>query len=46
MISVIGLSDIAVIDTNDGLLVCNLSQTGKVKELFTKLEKEKPEYVD
>lgn len=46
LISIIGLSDIAVIDTKDGLLVCNLSETGKVKELFTKLEKEKPEYVD
>src|SRR5581483_11011629 len=46
LISVIGLSDIAVIDTNEGLLVCKLNQTGKVKELFTKLEKEKPEFVD
>lgn len=46
VISVIGLSDIAVVDTADGLLVCNLSQTGKVKELFTKLEKENPEFVE
>lgn len=46
LISIIGLSNIAVIDTKDGLLVCDLSQTGKVKDLFTKLEKEKPQYVD
>jgi mannose-1-phosphate guanylyltransferase len=46
MISVIGLSNIAVIDTADGLLVCDLNKTAQVKDLFTTLEKEKPEYVE
>lgn len=46
VITVIGLSDIAVIDTTDGLLVCSLGMTGKVKELFAKLEKENSKYVD
>jgi mannose-1-phosphate guanylyltransferase len=46
MISIIGLSDIAVIDTPDGLLVSKLNQTGKVKDLFAKLEKESPEYIE
>lgn len=45
-IAVIGLSNVAVIDTDDGLLVADLSATPKVKELFTKLEKEKPQYVE
>ena len=46
VIGVIGLSNVAVVDTQDGLLVANLPDTGKVKELFTDLEKEKPEFVD
>src|SRR5258708_2673705 len=43
LISVIGISNVAVIDTEDALLVCNLDKTADVKELFGKLEKEKPE---
>lgn len=39
MIAVIGLSDVAVIDTTDGLLVCNLNMTGKVKELLQNLRR-------
>ncbi len=46
MIGVVGLSDVIVIDTHDGLLVCKLSESQKVKTLYEKLEKEKPEYVE
>ncbi len=46
MISIIGLNNVAVIDTANGLLVCDLNKTAQVKELFGKLEKEKPEYVE
>jgi len=46
MISVIGLSDIAVLDTSDGLLVCKLDKTQKVKDLYKKLEHYYPEYVE
>lgn len=45
-IGIIGLSNIAVIDTVDGLLVTSLDKTSKTKDLFGILEKEKPEYVD
>lgn len=45
-IGVIGLSNVAVIDTPDGLLVSDLSRSGKAKELFGILEKEKPEFID
>ncbi|KKQ50031.1 MAG: Mannose-1-phosphate guanylyltransferase (GDP) [Candidatus Woesebacteria bacterium GW2011_GWD1_38_10] len=44
MIAVIGLSDIAVIDTADGLLVCKLDQTQKVKDLYANLEHYYKEY--
>jgi mannose-1-phosphate guanylyltransferase len=39
MIAVIGLSDIVVVDTPDGLLVCNIKDTQKVKDLYEFLEK-------
>ncbi len=45
MISVIGLSNMAIIDTPTGLLVCPLDKTSKVKELFGILEKEYPDFV-
>jgi len=45
-IGVIGLSNVVIIDTPDGLLVSDMLQSGKTKELFGILEKEKPEYVD
>ncbi len=46
MIAVIGLSDIAVIDTPDGLLVTKLDQTHKVKDLYEKLNQYHKEYTD
>lgn len=46
MIAVIGLSNIAVIDTQDGLLVCRLEQTQKVKDLYKRLEQYYKEYVE
>lgn len=46
MIGVIGLSDIAVIDTPDGLLVCKLNETQKVKDLYANLEENHKEYVE
>ena len=46
VISVLGLKNIAVIDTDDALLVCDLDSTQKVKDIFKKLEEKKPEYVD
>ncbi len=44
MISLIGVSDLAVIDTSDGLLVCKLSETQKVKSLYEKMERYYKEY--
>ncbi len=46
MIAVIGLTDIAVIDTPDGLLVCKLNETHKVKDLYAKLERYFPDYTE
>ncbi len=46
IIGVVGVSDIAVIDTPNGLLVCKLSDSQKVKKLYEKIEKEKSEYVE
>jgi mannose-1-phosphate guanylyltransferase len=46
MIGIIGLHNIAVIDTPDGLLVCDLGETDRVKELFKILEKKSPEFVE
>jgi mannose-1-phosphate guanylyltransferase len=46
MISIVGLKNIAVIDTHGALMVCNLDATAKVKDLFKKLEEENPEFVD
>lgn len=37
----IGLDDIAIIDTDDVLLVCRIDQSQKVKEVVTKLKSEK-----
>jgi len=39
MIAVIGLNNIAVVDTPDGLLVCDLNDTQKVKKLWAKLKR-------
>ncbi len=46
MIGIIGLKDIVVVDTKDGLLVCNMKETDKVKKLFKILEKSNPKYVE
>lgn len=46
MVGLIGVSDVIVIDTSDGLLVCKLSESQKVKKLYEIIEKEKPEYVE
>lgn len=45
VISVLGLSNIVVVDTADGLLVSRMDLTDKVKEIFKRLEKTKDEYV-
>jgi len=46
VIAVVGLSDIVVIDTKDGLLVCSLKDTNLVKEVFKKLEATKKKFVE
>jgi len=46
MVGIIGVSDIAVIDTPNGLLVCKLSDTQKVKMLYEKLERYHKEYTE
>jgi mannose-1-phosphate guanylyltransferase len=46
MTVVIGLSNIAVIDTPDGLLVCRLDETEKVKDVYKKLERYHKEYTE
>lgn len=46
MIAVLGLSNIVVVDTPNGLLVCNLDKTSLVKDLFSHLEKDYPEFVE
>lgn len=46
MVGIIGLSDIAVIDTPGGLLVCRLSDSQKVKALYEKLEHYHKEYTE
>jgi mannose-1-phosphate guanylyltransferase len=46
MIGIIGLKNMVIIDTKDGLLVCDMGKTDKVKELFKILEKSNPKYVE
>jgi len=46
IISVVGLKNIAIIDTEDALLVCDLDDTHKVKEVFKALEKKNGRYVN
>lgn len=46
VISIVGLKNIAVIDTGDALLVCDLDSTQKVKDVFNKLEEKNPKYVE
>lgn len=45
MISIVGLKNVIVIDTEDALLVCDMDSTQKIKEVFNILEKEHPEFV-
>lgn len=46
VVSLIGIEDLVIIDTKDGLLVCRMDRTGDVKKLFGILEKGKPEIVE
>lgn len=46
MIAIVGLKNIAVIETEDALLISDLDSTHKVKEVFKELENENPEYVE
>lgn len=46
MIAVIGLSDIAVIDTPDGLVVSKIDLSQKVKDVYKKLEQYYKEYTE
>ena len=45
MIAVIGLKNVVIVDTDDALLVCDIDETNKVKDLFKILEEENPEYI-
>jgi len=46
IIAVIGIKNSIIIDTMDGLLVCDMNKSQEVKNLFSKLEKYYPEYVE
>lgn len=46
LIAVIGIKDSIIVDTPDGLLVSSMNKSQEVKNLFAKLEKEKPDYVN
>lgn len=46
IITIVGLKNIAVIDTDDALLVCDLDSTQDVKKVFKELEKDKPKYIE
>jgi mannose-1-phosphate guanylyltransferase len=46
MIGIIGIKNMVVVDTKDGLLVCDMGETDKVKELFKILEKSNSKYVE
>ena len=46
MIGLIGVSNLIVIDTSDGLLICKLDQSHKVKDLYKKLERYHKEYIE
>ncbi len=45
VIAIVGLKNIAVIDTDDALLICDMDSTQKVKEVFKELEEKDPRYV-
>ena len=44
MIALVGLKNVVVVDTHGALLVCNMDETAKVKDLFKRLEEENPEF--
>ncbi len=46
LVSLIGITDLVIIDTPDALLISKMDRTGDVKEIFGKLEKDKPDFVD
>lgn len=45
IVSLIGVSNMVVIDTPSGLLVCSMKTTEKVKQLFKIIEEKNPEFV-
>ena len=46
LIALIGVQDLVIVDTGKVLLVSNMNETNKVKEMFAKLEEENPEFVN
>ncbi len=46
IIGIIGLKNMVIVDTKDGLLVCDMNKTDKVKELFKILEKSNSKYIE
>ncbi len=46
LFAIIGLENLVVVDTEDAVLICPMDQTEKVKDIFKKLEKDKPRYID
>ncbi|MBI3443217.1 mannose-1-phosphate guanylyltransferase [Candidatus Woesebacteria bacterium] len=46
IVGAIGISNLVIVDTPDGLLVATLDKTDKVKELFKTLEEKKPKFVE
>lgn len=46
IVTLVGVTDLVVIDTPTGLLVCNMRNTEKVKELFKTIEAKNPDFVD
>lgn len=43
IISVIGVNDICVVDTDDGLIICDIHRTDEIKKLIERLETNKDE---
>lgn len=45
LISLIGVKDLIIIDTQDALLVSSMNSSAKVKDLFSTLERKRPNFV-
>jgi len=41
IVSVIGVSDVIVVDTEDGLIICSMHESDKIKELVNKMKEDK-----